>query len=152
MRILDDCLTYWMAMDLLGIPRTQNVRLYRLIDANELVTIKIGKTPLIDRRQLGKATGVTTEYAVFPAYMAIRPLRDLIDKAEAAEILEVTTRTIQNLGNSFVIDSIDLAPWGGHKLYSKRSVINEKNRRGMVELALKKKRTPRSKHAELGLA
>jgi hypothetical protein len=141
-----------MAMDLLEIPREQNVRLYRLINANGLDRRKIGRTPLINRRQLESATGASTENTRFPAYIAVRRLEDLIDKHEAAEILEMTTRTIQNLGNSFIIDSIDLAPWGGHKLYSRRSVINEKNRRGMIALALKKKRTPRSKHAELGLA
>ena len=148
MRILDDCLTHKMALEMLNAPRGQNMRIYRMIENDNLETIKIGNIPFIDREQFIEAASLSVEYERFPPYIAAWPLSGLADVHEAAQILGVTTRTIHNLSNSYVIESIDLSHWGGHLMFSKVSLINERNRRGMVASALERKRTPRRKHVE----
>lgn len=150
MRILDDCLTYQMAMDLLDIPYEQNTRLYRILNTdpglgNTVETKHVGKMKFIDRHGFEKATGVSTENARFPAYIAAMPLDDMITAAEAAEMMNMTERNIRNLGYSMVLETVELKPWGGYTLYSKRSVAHEINRRNFLAKALERKRTPRGK-------
>lgn len=148
MKTLNDCLTYWMAMDVLGIPKDQNVRLYRLIEKEEIPTTKVGAIPLLDRAKIEELAGPDADVPKFPPHVAYISLNNLIGAKEAADILGVTTRTMRNLASRYVVDTVDLSHWGGHRLFSKRSVVSEVNKRNMIDQARKLKYTARYKNGE----
>lgn len=152
MERLNDYVTYQMALDMLDAPRNQRMLVYRIIKEHDVEVVTKGRTKLINRSQFTEAAASSVKRRVnWPAHLAIIELGEMMTAQEVADELGITRRQVYNLLKENMLYTWDLSFWGGDKIIQRFSVEMELNRRQKRELALKRKRTPRWKHADANL-
>lgn len=146
--ILDNYMTFTMALQMIGVSNKQNMRLYRLADAeeNNIECVKIGHMNLLRTSDVVKALGGMSpngEVPRWPVHLAILDINALMSVGDVAAELEISERHVYNLAEKDKILSHNLEHWGGQTVFERGSVVREKSRRGIKLLALQRKRTPR---------
>jgi hypothetical protein len=153
----NDYITFYMALDILGAPREQTMRVYRIIDDNNIEVVHLGKTALINRKQFIDAivetdgTRTRARFSRWPVHIATLRLDEMVTVTEAADMLNLTPRQVYNLIKRRVLYPVNLSFWGGAYVLNEGDVEREAKRRELKQETLAKKKLPRWKHANAGL-